>query len=89
MFLVERYGVLLKKEETRLRRPVPYQKRFAILLHWLAHLLMFAQVAALYGIAKSTAVAIVHEGVSITYQSRIRSRLSLVIRTTATNISPL
>ena len=67
-FLVERYGVLLKKEETCLRRPVPYQKRIAILLHWLAHGLTFAQVAALYGIAKSTAVAIVHEGVSIPYQ---------------------
>lgn len=60
--------MLLKKEETHLRRPVPFPKRFAILLHWLSQGLTFAQLAALYAIAKSTAVGIVHEGVTVLYE---------------------
>ena len=38
-FLCETFGVVLKKEETCLRCSVPFPKRFAILLHWLAQAL--------------------------------------------------
>lgn len=64
-YLCESYGKFLEKEDTCMRQSVPYAKRFAILLHWLAQGLSFAQLSALYGVAKSTAVSIVHEGVTM------------------------
>ena len=64
-FVCARYGKLLQKEETSLRFPVPYAKRLAIVLHWLAKCLTFAQLSALYAISKSTAIAIVYEGITV------------------------
>ena len=64
-FLCEKYGKLLQKETTRLRKPVPYPKRLAIVIHWASHSLTFTQLSALYAIAKSTAIAVVHEGITM------------------------
>ena len=64
-FMCERYGVLLRKKETNMRQPVSYSKRMAIILHWLAQCLSFSQVSAMYAIAKSTSVAIIHEGIHV------------------------
>ena len=64
-FLCETYGKLMKKEDTRLRKAIPFTKRFAILLHWLAQGLSFMQVSALYAVAKSTSISIIHEGVIV------------------------
>ena len=58
----------MKKKDTKLRKAVPFAKRFAIVLHWLAHSLSFMQVSALYAVAKSTVISIVHEGVSVLLQ---------------------
>ena len=60
----EAYGKLVEKQDTHLRQAISYAKRFAIVMHWLAQNLSFAQLAAMYAIAKSTAVMIVHEGIS-------------------------
>ena len=76
-FLSERYGKLLEKETTRLRKPVPYSKRLAIVIHWMAHCLTFTQLAALYAIAKSTTIAIVHEGITILHQELVPESIRL------------
>ena len=41
------------------------------MLHWLSQCLSFAQLAALYAIAKSVAVAIVHEGITMFLQELV------------------
>ena len=58
-FLCERYGVLLRKQETNMRQPIPYAKRMAVILHWLAQSVTFAQLATMYAIAKCTSIEIV------------------------------
>ena len=56
------------KFDAYLRRPVPFAKRLAILLHWLSHCMPFSQVAALYAVAKSTVISIVHEEIDVLCQ---------------------
>ena len=73
-FLCGRYGKLLEKETTQLRQPVPYPKRLAIVLHWMAHCLTFTQLAALYAIAKS---AIVHEGITVLHKELVPESIRL------------
>ena len=68
LYLCNSYGKYMKKKDTKLRKAVPFAKRFAIVLHWLAHSLSFMQVSALYAVAKSTVISIVHEGVSVLLQ---------------------
>ena len=75
----ETYGKLLKKKDTHLRQSISYAKRFAILLHWLAQNLSFSQLAALYAIAKSTAIMIVHEGVSNLHQNLVPSSIKFPV----------
>ena len=76
-FLCERYGKMLKKQTTRLRQPIPYPKRLAIVIHWMAHCLTFTQLAALYAIAKSTAIAIVHEGITVLHKELVPESIRL------------
>ena len=64
-YLCRRYGKLMKKQNTRIRCPVPFQKWLAIVIHWLAHDLSFSQLARMYCVGKSTALCIVHHGVSV------------------------
>lgn len=64
-YLCRRYGWQMRKQSTCIRCPVPFQKRFAIVIHWLAQDLSFTQLARIYCVGKSTAVCIVHLGVSV------------------------
>ena len=64
-YLCRRSGWQMRKQNTCIRSPVPFQKRFAIVIHWLAQDLSFTQLAQIYCVGKSTAVCIVHLGVSV------------------------
>ena len=55
------YGHLLRRKMTRFRLPVSSSKRLAITLHFLVQGLSFAQLALMYSVGKSTAVAVVHD----------------------------
>ncbi len=55
----------MQKQNTVFRLAVPSAKRFASLIYWLAHSLSFNSLASLFSIGKSTAVEIVHTGVSV------------------------
>ena len=48
-----------------MRSAVPATKRLAIVLHWLAHVPSFSQLATLYYLGKSTIISIVHQGIDI------------------------
>ena len=61
--LHRKYGYLLERQVTQFRHPIPTDKRLAITLHFLAQGLSFAQLALMYGVGKSTAVAVVHDTV--------------------------
>ena len=58
----------MEKEETSLQCPTMCAKRFAIVLHWMSQSLTVTQLAALYAIAKLTAISIVHQGVTVLLQ---------------------
>ena len=58
-------GGWLERSVTHYRLPVSSAKRLSITLHWIAHGLSMAQLALIYGIGKSTAVAIVHDTISV------------------------
>ena len=47
-----------------MRQPVPSEKRLAMTLYYLAHRGLFAQLALMYSVGKSTAQAVVHSIVS-------------------------
>ena len=47
-----------------MRQPVPSEKRLAMTLYYLAHRGLFAQLALMYSVGKSTAQAVVHSTVS-------------------------
>ena len=64
-YLSQRFGKYFEKENTNLRHAIPPAKRLAVVLHWLAQASSFSELAALYAIAKSTVVAIVHQGITI------------------------
>ena len=64
-YLSQRFGKYFKKESTHLRRAIPPAKRLDVVLHWLAQASSFSELAALYGIAKFTVVAIVHQDITI------------------------
>ena len=59
------YGTRMQKQSTIFRDAVPSAKRFAILIYWLAHFLSFNFLASLFSIDNSTAVVIVHTGISV------------------------
>ena len=42
-YLCRRHGKLMKKQNTRIHCPVPFQKRLTIVIHWLAQDLSFSQ----------------------------------------------
>jgi len=63
IFLVQRYGYLLERETTRLRRTIPVPKRMAIILYYIAHSETFSEIAALFHIGVTTVGKIVHDGV--------------------------
>lgn len=62
-FLLERYGPLIEKQSTHLRRTIAPAKRLAILLYYLCHGETFSEIAALFQVGTSTVASIVHEGV--------------------------
>ena len=59
------YGQLLDRQDTQMRKAVPSAKRLAMTLHWCAHCLTFSQLALMYGVGKSTAVAVVHDTIQV------------------------
>ena len=60
-----KYDHALEKNDTRLRKSIPSDKRLAITLHWLSHGLSFEQLGLMYAIGKSTAVGIVHSTIAV------------------------
>ena len=60
-FLLRRYGRLLERESTRLRRTIPVAKRLAVALYYICHGESFVEVAATFHIGPSTVGKIVHE----------------------------
>ena len=64
-YLSHRFAAYFEKQNTQLRRALPPPKRLAVVLHWLAQASSFSELAALYGIGKSTVVALVHQGIAI------------------------
>ena len=71
-YLSHRFAAYFEKQNTQLRRALPPPKRLAVVLHWLAQASSFSELAALYGIGKSTVVTLVHQGIAI-----LRERLVL------------
>ena len=63
-FLARRYGHLLQRQSTRLRRTIPVAKRLAVALYYICHGESFEEVASLFHIGPSTVGKIVHEVVS-------------------------
>ena len=63
------------KESTHLRRAIPPGKRLAVVLHWPAQASSFSELAVLYGIAKSTVVAIVHQGITILQEKLVHEAI--------------
>ena len=61
--LHEEFGRYITFQDSKWRLCVPSHKRLAITLHWLANGNSYSQLARQHGIAKSTAVKIVHETV--------------------------
>ena len=74
-YLSQRFGKYFKKEGTYLCRAIPPAKRLAMVLHWLAQASSFSELAALYGIAKSTVVAIVHQGITILHEKLVHEAI--------------
>eukprot|EP00117_Sycon_ciliatum_P000332 scpid75938/ scgid6440/ len=64
LFLVQRYGNLLERQRTHLRRTIPGCKRLAIALYFLAQGETYAEVAALFQVGQSTVTSIVHQVVT-------------------------
>ena len=50
-------------------------KRLACTLHWLAHGVSFNELGLLYGIGKSTAVAVVHDTVSVLKERLVKATI--------------
>lgn len=63
--LHRKYGRLLERQVTRLRNPVPSDKRLAITLHYLSHGGTFAQLGLLFSVGRSTAAAVVHSTIKV------------------------
>jgi hypothetical protein len=54
---------LVENQLTRqvcVRQPVPARKRFAVAMHWYARCQVMGDLAAMWGIGKSTANVVVH-----------------------------
>eukprot|EP00117_Sycon_ciliatum_P013201 scpid68951/ scgid13950/ Putative nuclease HARBI1; Harbinger transposase-derived nuclease len=60
-FLLERYGGLIAKQSTHLRRTISPAKRLAIVIYYLSHGETFSEIAALFQVGVSTVSGIVHE----------------------------
>ncbi|XP_065192484.1 uncharacterized protein LOC135823569 [Sycon ciliatum] len=63
-YLVQRYGNLIERATTHLRRTIPVSKRFAIALYFLAHAETYSEIAGLFQIGTSTVASIVHQFVT-------------------------
>jgi hypothetical protein len=62
-FLYQRYGVLLAKKYDGPRPPIPTEKRFAIVMHWLATGSTYLTLANLYNVSKPVVVNILHDAI--------------------------
>ena len=60
-FLLERYGHLMEKQVTHLRRTIPREKRLAILLYYLCQAETFSEIGVLFHVGTTTVGVIVHE----------------------------
>ena len=60
-FLYRRYGVLLAKRTDGPRPPILTEKRFAIVMHWLATGCTYHTLAMLYNVSKPVVVNILHD----------------------------
>eukprot|EP00117_Sycon_ciliatum_P037248 scpid96703/ scgid27899/ Putative nuclease HARBI1; Harbinger transposase-derived nuclease len=66
-FLVRRYGHLMRRQSTHLRRTISVPKRLAVALYYLCQGETFQEVAAQFHIGPSTVGVIVHETVGALY----------------------
>eukprot|EP00117_Sycon_ciliatum_P011281 scpid87918/ scgid4458/ len=64
-FLSRRYGHLLQKEVTNMRRTIQPDKRLAIILYYVCHGETFSEIAALFHLGISTVSEIIHEGIAV------------------------
>ena len=68
-------ATIFKEKDTPMHAAILVEKRMPILLFWLAHSVSFISVAGLFCIGKSTAVAIVRNGIHVLRRHMVPSAI--------------